>query len=80
VIINPKDYKLAVGASPAADGSVTGGGEVPEGSSTTVTATAHSGFQFVQWTENGRQVSTSSSYTLTMPSNAVTVIAHFQKN
>jgi hypothetical protein len=80
LIVNPKDYKLTVSASPAADGSVTGGGEVPEGSSTTVTATAHSGFQFVQWTENGRQVSTSSSYTFTMPSNAVAVIAHFQKN
>jgi uncharacterized repeat protein (TIGR02543 family) len=45
-----------------------------------VTATPHSGFQFVRWTENGRQVSTSSSHTFTMPSNAVTVIAHFQKN
>jgi hypothetical protein len=80
LIVNPKDYKLTVGALPAADGSITGGGEVPEGSSTTVTATPHSGFQFVRWTENGRQVSTSSSHTFTMPSNAVTVIAHFQKN
>jgi uncharacterized repeat protein (TIGR02543 family) len=45
-----------------------------------VTATPNSGFQFVQWTENGHQVSTSSSYTFTMPSKAVTLVAHFQKS
>jgi Divergent InlB B-repeat domain len=76
----PKDYKLSVNASPAADGSVEGGGEVPEGSSTTVTATANSGFHFVRWTENSQQVSTSSSYTFTMPSKVITLVADFQKN
>ena len=45
-----------------------------------MTATPKAGFQFVQWTENGNQVSTSSSYTFTMPSKAITLIADFQKN
>jgi len=80
LIVEPKDYKLTVSALPSADGSVSGGGEVAEGSTATVTAMPNSGFQFVQWTENGSQVSTSSSYTFMMPSKAVTVVAHFQKN
>jgi hypothetical protein len=78
--VNPKNYRLTVSASPAADGSVTGGGEIPEGSSTIVTATPNSGFHFVGWTEGGKQVSTSSSYTFTMPSKVITLVADFQKN
>ena len=78
--VNPRNYKLTVAASPSADGSVTGGGEVAEGTWTTVTATPNSGFRFQQWTENGQQVSTSSSYTFAMPSKAATLTADFQKN
>jgi hypothetical protein len=80
LIVEPKDFKLTVSASPSAEGSVAGGGEVAEGSTATVTAMPNSGFQFVQWTENGSQVSTSSSYTFMMPSKAITLVAHFQKN
>jgi Divergent InlB B-repeat domain len=78
--VNPEDYELTVAASPSADGSVTGSGEVAEGTWTTVTATPNSGFRFVQWTENGQQVSTSSSYTFAMPSKAATLTADFQKD
>jgi Divergent InlB B-repeat domain len=59
---------------------VGGAGEVAEGSSTKVTASANSGFHFVQWTEAGHAVSTSSTYTFTMPGKAVTLVADFQKN
>jgi hypothetical protein len=76
--VNPKDYKLTVSASPSADGSVTAGEEVPEGTWTTVTATPNSGFRFLQWTESGQQVSMSPSYTFAMPSKAITLTAHFQ--
>jgi Divergent InlB B-repeat domain len=77
LIVNPKDYKLAVSASPSADGTVSGGGEVAEGSPTTVTAAANSGHSFVHWTENGKVVSTSPGYTFTMPSANVTLVADF---
>jgi hypothetical protein len=80
LVVNPKDYKVTVRASPPAEGTVGGGGEVAEGSSTTVTATANSGFHFVQWTEAAHAVSMSSTYTFTMPSKAVTLVADFQKN
>jgi phosphotransferase system HPr-like phosphotransfer protein len=78
--VNPKDYKLTVRASPVADGTVTGGGEIAEGSPTTVTATPKAGFHFVHWMQGGQPVSTSSTYTFTMPSKAVTLNADFQKN
>ena len=78
LIVNPKDYKLAVSASPSADGTVSGGGTFVEGSSQTVTATAKSGHSFVHWTENGKVVTTSPSYTFTMPSANVTLVADFR--
>jgi Divergent InlB B-repeat domain len=71
--VNPKEYKLTVEASPRADGTVSGGGTF----SHTVTATPNSGRTFVHWTENGKVVSTSPSYTFTMPSANVTLIADF---
>jgi hypothetical protein len=76
--VNPKQYKLTAYATPSADGTVSGGGEVAEGSSTTLTATPNSGHTFVDWTESGRVVSTSASYTFTMPSANATLTAHFK--
>jgi Divergent InlB B-repeat domain len=75
--VNPKQYTITVRASPSADGTVSGGGTFAEGTSHTVTATANSSHTFVHWTENGRVVSTSPSYTFTLPSANVTLIADF---
>jgi hypothetical protein len=69
-------YLIAVGASPSADGTVSGGGNFATGSSQTVTATPNGGFSFVNWTQNGSVVSTSASYTFTLTSN-VTLVANF---
>ena len=69
-------YTIAVSASPSADGTVSGGGTFAAGSSDTVTATANSGYNFVNWTANGSVVSTSASYTLTLSGN-VTLVANF---
>ena len=59
-------YTIAVSASPNADGSVTGSGTYPSGSSRTVKATVTNGFTFVNWTENGIVVSSSASFTFTL--------------
>jgi hypothetical protein len=72
----PAQYTIAVSASPSADGTVGGGGTFAAGSSRTVTATANSGYNFVNWTANGSAVSTSASYTFTLNSN-VTLVANF---
>jgi Divergent InlB B-repeat domain/Viral BACON domain len=75
--VNPKQYTITVRASPSADGTVSGGGTFAEGSLHTVTATPNAGHAFVHWTENGRVVSTSTSYTFTLNGN-VTLVADFR--
>ena len=77
LIVNPKEYTVTVRASPSADGTVTGGGTFMAGNSTTVTAVANSGHSFVHWTESRKVVSTSPSYTFTMPSANVSLVADF---
>jgi hypothetical protein len=75
--INPKQYTITVRASPRADGTVSGGGTFAEGSSHTVTATPNGSHSFIHWTQSGRVVSTSSSYTFTLNGN-VTLVADFR--
>ena len=65
-------------ASPATYGTVSGAGTFAEGSSVAVTATPNGSHSFVNWTQNGKVVNTSASYTLTMPSANVTLTAHFK--
>jgi hypothetical protein len=78
LIVNPKQYKLTISALPSGDGTVTGGGTFAEGSSRTVTAAPNGSHSFVNWTQSTRVVSTSASYTFTMPSANVTLTAHFK--
>lgn len=69
-------YTISVSANPNNGGSVTGGGTYQQGQSCTVTATANSGYTFVNWTENGSVVSTNASYTFTVTGNR-TLVANF---
>jgi hypothetical protein len=73
LIVSPKQYVVTVRASPSADGTVIGGGTFAEGSSLSVAATPNTGHTFVHWTENGRVVSTSESYTFTLNGNVALV-------
>jgi hypothetical protein len=75
--VAPKHYTIAVSASPSADGTVSGGGTFLAGSSQTVTATPSGTHSFVHWTQSGRIVSTSESYTFTLNAN-VTLVADFK--
>jgi len=78
LIVNPKQYRLTVSASPPAYGTRSGGGTFAEGSSRTVTAMPNGSHSFVNWTRSGRVVSTSASYTFTMPSANTYLTAHFK--
>ncbi|MCI8442800.1 MAG: hypothetical protein HFG27_09750 [Provencibacterium sp.] len=69
---------IAVSASPAEGGSVTGGGSYIENSAVTVRAAANEGYRFLRWEENGRPVSTQPEYTFTASENR-TLSAVFQK-
>lgn len=61
---------------PIAGGTTTGTGTFNQGSSVTLTAIPNAGYSFLNWTENGTIVSTSSSYQLTMAGNKV-LVANF---
>jgi hypothetical protein len=78
LVVNPKQYRLSVSASPATYGTVSGAGTFAEGSSVTVTATPNGSHSFVNWTQNAKVVSTSASYTFIMPSANNTLTAHFK--
>ena len=72
------NYSLALSANPAAGGTVTGGGSYASGTSVTAVANANSGYEFVNWTENGSHVSSSTSYSFTIAANR-TLVANFRQ-
>ena len=72
-------YTVTVSASPTNGGIVTGGGTFTYGQSCTLTATANSGFTFINWTENGSFVSSNATLTFTVTGNA-NIVAHFTEN
>lgn len=71
-------HTVTVSASPAAGGTVTGGGTYEEGDKVTLTATPAEGYKFVNWTENGSVVSTNAAYTFTVTGNR-TLVANFEE-
>ncbi len=73
----PQQYAISVSANPSSGGSVSGGGTYNQGQSCTVHAVANSGFTFVNWTENGTQVSTNANYTFTVTGNR-NLVANFE--
>ena len=71
----PSSYTVTVSASPAAGGEV---GVSNKCDNFTVTATPNNCYQFVNWTENGTQVSTDATYSFTATSNR-TLVANFEE-
>jgi len=69
-------YTVTVNAVPPEGGTVTGGGEYPEGTQVTVTANPNPCYEFVNWTEDGTVVSTEPFYTFTVD-NSRDLVAHF---
>jgi hypothetical protein len=67
---------ISVSVSPAEGGTVTGGGTYEQGQSCTLTATANEGYAFVNWTENGNEVSTDATYTFTVDGDRA-LVANF---
>ena len=67
---------LAVNASPSSGGTVSGGGTYAVGASRTITATANTGWRFIQWNDGN----TSASRSATVPSGGATYTATFAAN
>lgn len=74
----PITHSIQLSAEPSEGGSVSGGGEVAEGTAVTVTATANEGYTFSGWQENGSTVSTAASYTFTATADR-SLVALFEK-
>jgi hypothetical protein len=63
-LVNPS-RSIVTAAVPAAGGSTSGGGVFNDGAPVALTATANAGYQFVNWTEGGVQVSSTATYNFT---------------
>ena len=72
-------YDITVTANPTAGGTVTGGGTYNHFATCTLTATANTGYHFVNWTSNGSVVSTNANYSFTVEGGG-NYVANFQLN
>lgn len=72
----PSQYTITLSANPTNGGTVNGGGTYSQGQTCTVTANANPSYSFVNWTENGTQVSANSTYSFTVAGNR-TLVANF---
>jgi len=75
----PDTYNINVSPNPNIGGTVTGGGTYAGGQQCTVTATANTGYTFINWIENGDEVTTNASYTFVVAGNR-TLVANFTLN
>ncbi|MCR5039655.1 MAG: T9SS type A sorting domain-containing protein, partial [Bacteroidales bacterium] len=73
-----QSYTITASADPTTGGTVSGGGTFNYGQSCTLTATPSSGYDFINWTKNGQQVSTNATYTFNVTESAA-YVAHFQR-
>jgi uncharacterized repeat protein (TIGR02543 family) len=76
VILTKKTYTINVSANPAAGGTAAGGGIYTHGDTVNLSATPKEGYRFLNWTENGAQVSTNANYSFTATKNR-TLVANF---
>jgi len=67
---------ISASVNDATMGSVSGAGMIPFSLTVTLVATPNTGYNFVNWTENGVEVSKSASYSFTATSNR-TLVANF---
>ena len=67
-------------ASPSNGGIVSGGGEYPQGTNVTITATPNTGYQFVEWIndDSGNLISTNNPYSFTVQTTDKNYTAIFE--
>ena len=71
-------FEITVSVNLPEGGSTTGGGRFAEGDTCTVIASANAGYNFVNWTENGSQVSTDSVFAFAVTGNR-DLVANFSE-
>jgi len=73
----PGKFALTLSSIPVAGGTTTGSGLYNAGSSVTATATPNANYTFINWTNGGVIVSTSSNYQFILAGNT-TLVANFK--
>ena len=76
-VIQPP-YSVNLSANPAESGTVSGSGTYNNGSTATVTATPNENYRFVNWTENGDEVSPDAEYSFTV-TGIHNLVANFER-
>jgi 5-hydroxyisourate hydrolase-like protein (transthyretin family) len=69
-------FTISATADPTEGGSVSGGGTYSYGQSVNLSANANVGYHFVNWTEDGQEVSTDAAHSFTATADR-TLVAHF---
>ena len=72
-------YSIEAVPNPAEGGSVTGAGVYEDGQTCSLMATANEGYTFVNWTQDGVEVSTNAAYSFTVTVPAA-YVANFELN
>ena len=72
----PNSHTISASVFPLNSGTVSGAKVYNSGETVSLTASASSGYIFYNWTENGTQVSTNSTYSFTASANR-TLVANF---
>ncbi|MBO5847734.1 MAG: leucine-rich repeat domain-containing protein, partial [Bacteroidales bacterium] len=70
-------YNVTASANPAEGGSISGAGVYTHGETATLSATANTGYQFINWTEEGTIVSEESEYSFTVTESRE-LVANFE--
>ena len=76
-IANTVSYTISASVNPINSGTITGTGDYNADETVTLTATANTGFTFINWTEDAIEVSTDAAYSFTATANR-TLVANFQ--
>lgn len=76
---SPNVFTVTAVASPSNGGVVSGAGNFEAGQTCTLNASANTSFTFVNWTENGSQVSSNPTYSFTVTGNR-NLVANFTQN
>ena len=72
------EFTITATAEPAEGGNITGAGTFTQGETCTLTATENEGYTFVNWTEDGVEVSTEATYSFEVAEDR-TLVANFEE-
>ena len=77
IVKNISTIYISANAEPSYGGTISGTGNYDYGQTAELTATAATGYDFMNWTENGTEVSTDTNYSFTVTESR-TLVANFE--